>query len=39
MEYIFMIYLFDVVDVNIIFYKFGQNYYSLTLDKNGFLMF
>jgi hypothetical protein len=39
MEYIFMIYLFDAVDVNIIFYKFGPNYYSLTLDKNGFLMF
>ena len=25
MEYIFIIYLFDVLDVNIILYKFGQS--------------
>ena len=27
---IFIIYMFDEVDVNIIFYKIGQSYYSST---------
>jgi hypothetical protein len=30
MEYNFIVYLFDVVDDNILFYKFGQSYYSLS---------
>jgi hypothetical protein len=30
MKYIFIIYIFDVIDINIIFYKFNQTLYSLT---------
>ena len=30
MNYIFLIYLFDVLDVNILLYKFGQIYTTLT---------
>ena len=33
MNYIFLIYLFDVLDVSILFYKFGQTYTTLTYDK------
>ena len=30
MKYIFIIYLFDVLDANIFLYKFGQTYTTLT---------
>ena len=30
MNYIFLIYLFDVLDVSILLYKFGQTYTILT---------
>ena len=33
MKYIFIIYLFDVLDVNILLYKFGQPQATLTQDK------
>jgi hypothetical protein len=35
MKYIFVAYLFDVIDVNIIFYKVGQIYKSLIYDSSG----
>ena len=34
MKYIFITYLFIVFDANILLYKFGQTYATLTLEQN-----
>ena len=34
MKYIFIIYLFDMLDANILLYKFGQTQAILTLEQN-----
>ena len=39
MKYIFIIYLSDVLDADIILYKFSQTYTTLTFDKTKCLIF
>ena len=38
-KYIFIIYLSDVLDADIILYKFSQTYTTLTFDKTKCLIF